>query len=82
MSETVLYYVCMSFMALITAMVSCAGFQDSVLSVPVGHMSYSRRLDLRAEASRVPRHVKPHAAERQLESLAHIAGSEAKPLVH
>ena len=51
-------YVCMFFMAPITTMILCARFQDSVLSVSVRRARVvSRLLDLRAEESRVLRHV-------------------------
>ena len=53
-------YVCV-FMALITTLVLCARSQDLVMSCQcVGYMLFSRLLlDLRAEESRVVRHVKP-----------------------
>ena len=47
-------------MAYITTLVLCARSQDLVMSCQcVGYMSFSRLLDLRAEESRVVRHVKP-----------------------
>ena len=50
----------MSFMALITTLVLCARSQDFVMSCQcVGYMSFYGLLDLRAEESRVVRHVKP-----------------------
>ena len=53
-------FVCMGFMALITTLVLCARSQDSVMSCQcVGYMSFFGLLDLRAEESRVLRHVKP-----------------------
>ena len=54
-------YVCV-LMALTTTLVLCARSQDLVMSMPVrrvGYTSFSRPLDLRAEESRVVRHVKP-----------------------
>ena len=52
-------HVRMDFMALVTAMVLYAKSEDSVLSVSyLGYISYSCLLDLRAEGSRVPKHVK------------------------
>ena len=47
------------FMALITTLVLCTRCQDSLLSQCVGYLSYSRLLDLKAEESRVLKHVKP-----------------------
>ena len=53
-------YVCV-FMALIATTVLCARSQDLVMSVSVRrvHVVLSTLLDLRAEESRVVRHVKP-----------------------
>ena len=49
------------FMALITTLVLCARSQDSVMSVSVRrvHVVLSTLVGLRAEESRVVRHVKP-----------------------
>ena len=53
-------FMCMGFMALTTALVLCARSQDLVISCQcVGYMSLSGLLDLRAEESRIIRHVKP-----------------------
>ena len=50
---------CMGFMALITTLVLYARSQDLVMSRQrIGYMSFFGLLDLRAEESRVVRHVK------------------------
>ena len=54
----ILVCLCMGFMALITTLVLCARSQDLVMSVRSVHVVLSTLPDLRAEESRVVRHVK------------------------
>ena len=73
----------MGFMALITAVVLCARFQNSLISVSVRMVRVvSSNAGFKGGGKPCPKTHETTAAERHSESLAHLAGFKTKPLVH